>query len=89
MQIFEMITAIVAVTSICEVLKAFARRGPKESKQLVAEVRALREELGAMKRQQNEIFLSIDASLDHMNRQALKEPRGVDPLHASSRSESL
>jgi hypothetical protein len=72
MGIFEMIVAIVFITSIAEVVKAFAKgrtqTSSKDKKELLAAVEALREEMRQLRQENHDVLLGVDGAVEKMER---------------------
>ena len=80
----EMVVSIVFIVSISESVKAFARKGAgKDGKLILNEIKALREEVQQIRRQQNDVILALDGSLDQIHRQlGMPESRLDSAAHA-------
>ena len=68
MGFLEMIVAIVLITSAAEVLKAHSKRRQAPPKELVAEIKALREEIRQLRQENHDVMLGLDAGVEQVNR---------------------
>jgi hypothetical protein len=68
MGLFEMIVAIVAICSVTEAVKAWAKRpSGKDSKLVLQEIKGLRAEVAALRQQNNDVILSLDQAVDRLD----------------------
>lgn len=69
----EMIVALVAITSFAEVIKMFIkRRGEAPSKSLLAEIRAMREEMQQLRQESRDVLLGVDNAVDRLENRMLR-----------------
>lgn len=67
--IFEFIIILVFIKSVTELVKMLARGGERrEQQKALAEVEALRAEVGALRREHQDAILSFDSTLDRVDR---------------------
>lgn len=79
MGFFEMIVAVVLISSVAEVFKTAARRSSgKELAVLLNEIRDLKEEIRRLRGQNNDVVLALDTTVHRLDRRISHlETRGL------------
>ena len=69
MGFLEFIVVLVAINAVSKLLRERGKRvRSKDMDRLVEEVRALREEVQQLRRQNNDVILSLDSTVDRLER---------------------
>ena len=69
MGLFEFIVALVAINALVKLLRDKGKKARgKEFERLVGEIRALREEVAELRRQNNDVLLGLDTGMDRLER---------------------
>jgi hypothetical protein len=69
MGLFEFIIVLVLISSISSVMKEWRKNsGGKASKELLSEMKTLREEMKRLRQQNNDVILSLDTAVNRVDR---------------------